>query len=157
MIGYQILAGVGEGLVFQNVLLAVQAEYSDRPHLIPQVSVLRVRGISADEQASGLVSFFQLTGAALGVGIINAVQSVYLNKELVILAPEVPFEVVRQSVAAIYTLPKEQQAPVIEAYVIAITKSFVPIFVALAVGMIFALFARDHNLLTKQARPGPAA
>lgn len=37
VIGFQILAGSGVGLSFQNLLLAVQAEYSDRPHLIPQV------------------------------------------------------------------------------------------------------------------------
>lgn len=38
VIGFQILGGFGIGLSFQNILLAVQAEYANRPHLIPQVS-----------------------------------------------------------------------------------------------------------------------
>lgn len=40
--------------------MAVQAEYHDRPNLLPQ--------------ATGVVSFFQLTGAAIGIGIVNTVQ-----------------------------------------------------------------------------------
>ena len=37
LIGYQILSGVGIGFSFQNIMLAVQAEFHDRPHLMPQV------------------------------------------------------------------------------------------------------------------------
>ncbi|AAW45549.1 hypothetical protein CNBH1220 [Cryptococcus deneoformans B-3501A] len=135
IIGYQILAGFGIGLSFQNVLVAVQAEYHDRPSLLPQ--------------ATGVVSFFQLTGAALGVGIINTVQSVYLNTEIKRLAPEVDFNLVRQSVSAIYTLPADQQSAVIEAYVISITNSLIPIIVAVGLAMVFGAFIRNHNLLKK--------
>lgn len=38
----------------QIPLLAIQAEYADRPNLLPQ--------------ASGLISFAQLAGAAIGLG-----------------------------------------------------------------------------------------
>ncbi|OXG16048.1 major facilitator superfamily transporter [Cryptococcus neoformans Tu259-1] len=135
IIGYQILAGFGIGLSFQNILVAVQAEYHDRPSLLPQ--------------ATGVVSFFQLTGAALGVGIINTVQSVYLNTEIKRLAPEVDFNLVRQSVSAIYTLPADQQSAVIEAYVISITNSLIPIIVAVGLAMVIGAFIRNHNLLKK--------
>ncbi|ORY32267.1 major facilitator superfamily domain-containing protein [Naematelia encephala] len=135
IIGYQILAGFGIGLSFQNVMMAVQAEYHDRPHLLPQ--------------ASGVVSFFQLTGAAIGIGIINTVESVYLNKYLHELAPDAPFDLVRQSTEAIYTLPLAQQGPVIEAYVKAITGSLIPIFVAVPLALIFGAFIRNHNMKEK--------
>lgn len=59
LIGYQILAGFGIGLAFQCILLSVQAEFHDRPHLMAQ--------------AVGVSNFFQLTGAAIGVGIVNTV------------------------------------------------------------------------------------
>lgn len=48
LIGYQIIAGVGIGFSFQNILLSVQAEYNDRQHLMAQ--------------AVGVSNFFQLTG-----------------------------------------------------------------------------------------------
>ncbi|KIR53334.1 major facilitator superfamily transporter [Cryptococcus gattii Ru294] len=140
IIGYQILAGFGIGLSFQNALVAVQAEFHDRPSLLPQ--------------ATGVVSFFQLTGAALGVGIINTVQSVYLNTEIKLLAPEVDFNLVRNSVSAIYTLPPDQQPAVIEAYVISITNSLIPIIVAVGLAMVFGAFIRNHNLLKKRAVGG---
>lgn len=133
IIGFQILAGFGIGLPLNNILLAVQAEFCTRPYLIPQ--------------ATGVVTFFQLTGAALGVGIINTVQSIYLNKELKILAPEAPFELVRQSVSAIFSLPAAQQPSVIHAYVISITKSLTPIYIALAIGVVAAVFVRNHNMI----------
>jgi len=130
--GYQWLAGFGIGLSFQNVLLAVQAEYGDRPYLLPQ--------------ATGVISFFQLTGGALGIGIVNTVQSVFLNTEIRAKAPNVDFNLVRESVAAIYTLPVDQQGPVIDAYVTAITKSFLPIFIALSIGWISAFGIRNHDM-----------
>ncbi|OCF73954.1 major facilitator superfamily transporter [Kwoniella mangroviensis CBS 8886] len=135
IIGYQILAGFGIGLSFQNVLIAVQAEYHDQPALLPQ--------------ATGVVSFFQLTGAAIGIGIINTVQSVFLNTEIKRLAPNVDFETVRQSVSAIYQLPVADQPPVIDAYIISITKSFIPIIAACILALIFGAFIRNHNMLTK--------
>lgn len=38
IIGFQILAGFGVGLAFQNIILAVQAEYAKTPELIPLAS-----------------------------------------------------------------------------------------------------------------------
>ncbi|EIW70918.1 hypothetical protein TREMEDRAFT_38481 [Tremella mesenterica DSM 1558] len=133
IIGYQILSGFPIGLGFQMPIIAVQAEWSKTPNLIPQ--------------ATGVLSFFQLTGSALGIGIVNTVQSVYLNKELRLLAPDAPFEVVRQSVSAISTLSPEMQIPVIAAYIIAITKSLIPLIVACGLALASGVFIRNHNML----------
>nr|ODN82466.1 major facilitator superfamily transporter [Cryptococcus depauperatus CBS 7841] len=140
LIGYQILAGFGVGLSFQMAFLAVQAQYHERPHLLPQ--------------ATAVVTFMQLTGAAIGIGIVNTVQSVYLNTEIKRLAPDVDFELVRHSVSAIYTLPKAQQPAVVEAYVISITKSFIPIIIAVSLALISGAFVRNHSMLQKGGAGG---
>jgi hypothetical protein len=137
------LTGFGIGLCFQNGLIAIQAEYADRVELLPQ--------------ATGIVTFSQLTGAALGIGIVNTVQSVFLNQELRSKAPDVPFDLVRSSTSAIYTLPKEQQQGVIDAYIVAITKSLIPIIVAIGLGWIAAMFIRRHNMLKRGVVPGAVA
>ena len=103
-----------------------------------------------------MVSFFQLTGGAIGVGIVNTVQSIYLNSELKTLAPNAPFELVRQSVSAIFTLPADQQPPVIQAYVSAITKSMIPLYVAIALSLASSVFIRNHNMLERGGMNGAA-
>lgn len=184
LIGFQILAGFGVGLSFQNPLLAIQGmfsslahtlyyrcttgilpalpsyfsslfpdlsadttlllvEYHDRPHLIPQ--------------ANGVVSFFQLTGAALGIGVVNTVQSIFLNRELRIRAPDVDFNLVRQSPVAIYQLPEMLRPPVIEAYTKAITESLIPIVVAVGVSWIVGMFIKNKSTLGKMTEGGIAA
>lgn len=132
IIGYQILAGLGIGLGFQMPIIAVQAEYSSTPNLIAQ--------------ATGILSFFQLTGSALGIGIVNTVESVYLNREIPLLAPDAPFEVVRQSTSAIYSIAEDLRQGVIDAYIIAITKSIIPLFIALAFALCAGVFIRSHNM-----------
>ncbi|BEI82777.1 hypothetical protein CcaverHIS002_0306450 [Cutaneotrichosporon cavernicola] len=135
IIGGQILAGFGVGLTFQNLIMSTQAEYASRPELIPQ--------------ATGIVSFFQLTGAALGIGIVNTVQSVYLNRYIKEFAPTAPFEVVRQSTQAMWhiDLPSDVRAAVVHAYTAAISKSYIPILVALVLSLVFGALIRNHNML----------
>jgi hypothetical protein len=74
------------------------------------------------------------------------VQSIFLNSQIRAKAPNVDFNLVRQSVSAIYTLPVDQQGPVIDAYVTAITKSFLPIFIALAIGWIGSAAIKNRDL-----------
>jgi hypothetical protein len=143
LIGYQILAGFGIGLSFQNALIAIQAEYHDRPHLIPQ--------------ATGVVSFAQLTGAAIGIGIVNTVQSVFLNKELKQLAPNAPFDLVRSSPTVIPTLPESERQPVTDAYIIAITESFIPNNVAMGLSWIISMLIKNHNMKTRGGAGGAMA
>lgn len=111
------------------------AEYHDRPHLIPQ--------------ANGVVSFAQLTGAALGIGIVNTVQSVFLNRELSATNTGVDIALVRESPVAIYQLAEELRGPVIDAYVKAITESLIPIIVACGVAWIISFFIKNKSTLGK--------
>lgn len=136
IIGYQLLAGFGIGLTFQNLIMSTQAEYATRPHLIPQ--------------ATGIVSFFQLTGAAIGIGLVNTVQSIYLNRYLHQFAPDAPFDIVRQSTQAMWQidLPIVVRDQVVHAYTAAISKSYIPILVALCLSLVFGAFVRNHNMLT---------
>lgn len=123
--------------------LTYTVEYHDRPHLIPQ--------------ANGVVSFFQLTGAALGIGVVNTVQSIFINRELVARAPNVDFRLVRESPVAIYTLEESLRGPVIEAYTKAITESFIPIIAALCLGWIIGMVIKNKSTLGKmEAGMGPA-
>ncbi|GMK56662.1 hypothetical protein CspeluHIS016_0305020 [Cutaneotrichosporon spelunceum] len=135
IIGAQILAGTGIGLTFQNFIMSTQAEYARQPELIPQ--------------ATGIISFFQLTGAALGIGIVNTVQSVYLNRYLKEYAPTAPFDVVRQSTQAMWhiDLPTDVRDAVVHAYTAAISKSYIPILVGLVLTLVFGAFIRNHNML----------
>jgi hypothetical protein len=82
---------------------------------------------------------------------------VFLNDELRTRAPDVPFQLVRQSTEAIYQLPVEQQPPVVDAYIIAITRSLIPIIAALILGWISAAFVKRHNMLKRGVQPGAAA
>ncbi|KLT45963.1 transporter [Cutaneotrichosporon oleaginosum] len=135
IIGAQILGGFGIGLTFQNLIMSTQAEYAPRPELIPQ--------------ATGVVSFFQLTGAALGIGIVNTVQSVYLNRYIPQFAPTAPFEIVRRSTQAMWQidLPTEVRDQVVHAYTAAISKSYIPILVGLVLTLVFGALIRNHNML----------
>jgi hypothetical protein len=56
----------------------------------------------------------------LGIGVCGTVFANELSSGLTTYAPEAPFQLVRDSVEAIYTLPVAQQAGVIHAYVLVI-------------------------------------
>lgn len=142
LIGYQILAGFGCGLAFQNLMLAIQGEWHERPEYMAQ--------------AIGVSNMFQLTGAAIGIGLINVVQSVYLNKELSKTLPDDIFVKVRQSVTEIYQVDEQYRAAAIDAYLTAITRSFIPIFASVAIAWVASVFVRSHNMKTK-GQPGAMA
>lgn len=86
-------------------------------------------------------------------------QSVYLNKYLREYAPEAPFDLVRQSTEAIYrAVPAGPvRDAVVRAYVEAIAKSYIPIYIALALALVFGAFIRNHNMLKLGVKPGLAA
>ena len=69
-------------------------------------------------QTTALVSFAQLFGGVLGIGVCGTVFSNELSLSLKKYAPDAPFGLVRHSVEVIYILPVEQQAGVIHAYVL---------------------------------------
>lgn len=105
LIGYQILFGAGVGCAMQNTIIAIQAEYADDEKLIPQ--------------GTSLVNFTQLVGGIIGISIAGTIFANQLQTQLAVFAPTLdPVTAfnVRQSVTIIFTLPLEQQKPVIEAY-----------------------------------------
>jgi hypothetical protein len=109
---------------------------------------------SASGKPCPLVNYAKLTNH---LRIVNTVQSVFLSKEIKELAPNVDFELVRQSVSAIFTLPVDEQGPVIEAYIIAITESLIPIIAAMGLAWIIAMCIKNHNMKEKGAAHGAMA
>jgi MFS family permease len=133
LIGFQILYGVGIGTVFQNILIAIQAEYSDREELIPQ--------------ATSLVSFGQLLGGVVGLAIAGSIFNNRLRDNFeVIDLPVVLKLAVEQSVTVIAALPIETRNLVTAVYV----KSLDPVFLlgvpAGILSSLSALAIKNHNL-----------
>lgn len=145
LIGYQILVGFGEGLAFQQPLIAIQAEYANVPELIPQ--------------ASSLVTYLQLLGAVCGISIAGAVFGNQLSKELAAYAAIIPPEVitgVKQSVTVIFMLPVAFQGIVIKAYIAAVDYAFLVVVPGAGITIISALFVKNYNLKERGVKPGAA-
>ncbi|CAE7095866.1 unnamed protein product [Rhizoctonia solani] len=145
-IGYQILLGVGVGGALQNTIIAIQAEYAHEEDLIPQ--------------GSSLVTFTQLIGGIIGIAIAGAILANQMVKYLAIYAPDLPHEVataVRQSVSLIFTLPVEQQEPVIRAYLKALNSVFLIGVPTGVLASLSALFTKNYNIKAMGIKPGAGA
>jgi len=110
LIGYQIVFAVGVGGTIQNTLIALQANVA-RQADIPQ--------------ATALVTFCQLIGGALGIAVGGTVFGNQLGKGLTEFAPDAPFDLVKNSVEAIYTLSPDLIPGVIHAYVRALDFTYI--------------------------------
>ena len=123
------------GVAFQNTIIAIQAEYADEPEIIPQ--------------ATSLVTFIQLVGGTVGIAISGTVFGTRLTSNLAQYAGVIPAEMlqaVRQSVSVIFSLPKELQEPVINAYVAALDYTFIVIVPAAGLASLLSLLIRNWNL-----------
>jgi len=129
-IGYQIIFGAGIGAVMQIPIVAIQANVE--PEDLPQTTAL--------------VTFAQLFGGVLGIGICGAVFANELSAGLKLSAPDAPFDLVRHSVEAIWTLPEDQRPGVIHAYVKAVDKVFLVAVACGAFGSMGSLFIRNVNI-----------
>ncbi|KAM0747337.1 MFS general substrate transporter [Meredithblackwellia eburnea MCA 4105] len=133
LVGYQLILAMGMGFAMDNTVVAVQAELQD-DMVVPQ--------------ASAVVTFTQLLGGTCGLALANAIYGTWLSRYLRQYAPDAPFDLVRNSVAAIRQLPKDLQPGVITAYVRAINNVFV---VGVGVGVLGSLagcLVRNHNIRT---------
>jgi hypothetical protein len=113
VIGFQILLGFGLGGALQNTIIATQTEYAREEHLIPQ--------------GSSIVNFVQIVGGVIGITVGAAIFGNQLITSLARFAPNLTPEQaasVRYSVTAIFDLPKELQAGVIEAYSYSLNRVF---------------------------------
>lgn len=119
----QIIFGAGIGVVMQ-----VRAHcvffffvYSNPDfELSRQIPIVAIQANVEPEdlpQTTALVTFSQLFGGVLGIGVCGAVFANELSAGLKLSAPDAPFDLVRHSVEAIWTLPEDQRAGVIHAYV----------------------------------------
>lgn len=141
LIGYQILLGVGVGVVMQNTIIAVQADIEDEKDV---------------SQATALVTFAQLVGGTIGIAIASTMFSSKLASGLHQFAPDVDFELVRNSVEAIKTLPLSQRPGVIHAYVLALNRVFVIGVAAGGLASLSALLVRNLSVKGKDLMGGGA-
>ncbi|KAL5531054.1 hypothetical protein ACEPAG_3930 [Sanghuangporus baumii] len=135
ILGFQILVGVGLGCVTQLPVVVSQADFANQEHLVPQ--------------ATSLVTFLQLIGSSVGLATAGAVFSGQLRAELHVLAPDLPQELhdaLLESVKAIFTLPDNQRAAAIEAYVTAIEHVLLIGVPAAALASAFALIVRFEKM-----------
>jgi len=141
IIGYQILYGIGIGCTYQNVLVAVQAEWRDRVELIPR--------------ATALISFGQIFGGALGVTIAETVFTNQLRRNLAISAPNLPASIIsalEQSVTTLEELDPSVRETVLPAYMHSIAQTFFIGAIASVLISLCALAVRNISL-TKEGSP----
>ena len=89
----------------QNVITTIQAEYHDKPVMVPQ--------------ATSLVNFTQLVGGIVGIAVSGSVFGNRLSSGIALYAPELDSAIaiaVKQSVKVIATLEGAEKAAVIKAY-----------------------------------------
>ncbi|EJD43051.1 transporter [Auricularia subglabra TFB-10046 SS5] len=144
VIGYQIIMGVGIGGALQNVVIAIQAEYADKEHMVPQ--------------ATAVVAWAQLLGGIIGISIAGTVFANGLNKFLPVGLPPEIRDHVRQSVAVIFMIPDEaQRAAVIHSYIKAIDQVFLIGIPGGVLGAVSAFFITNHNLKERSTLQSGAA
>ncbi|KAJ7696847.1 ABC transporter [Mycena metata] len=131
VIGFQIIVGLGVGMGLQNTILASQVEFSDTPVLIGQ--------------ANSMVTFAQLLGGTIGLGIAEPVLASQLTKGLLKYAPNAPAAIVKESPTAIYTaLAKDQIPGVVLSYTSALRAVFILGVPAAGLALLATMFI--HNL-----------
>ncbi|GAA5983322.1 hypothetical protein JCM5350_003071 [Sporobolomyces pararoseus] len=141
MLGYQIIIGVGVGSILQNTLIAIQAD-SDTEEEIPQ--------------RTGITTFAQLIGATVGIAIASSIFGNKLAQGLHEFAPDAPFELVRNSVDAVKTLPAEMQAGVKHAYVLALDRVYIITVAAGGLSSLSALLIKNLSIKGKTIVGGGA-
>ncbi|KAL8292144.1 hypothetical protein RQP46_001610 [Phenoliferia psychrophenolica] len=139
LIGYQIILGVGVGLVMQNTIIAVQADIADQNDI---------------SQATGLVTFAQLVGGTIGISIASTVFGSKLASGLHEFAPDAPFDLVRNSVFAIKDLVEPVKGQVIHAYVKALNATYIIGVGAGVAASLSALLIRNVSVKGKDMMSG---
>ncbi|KAJ7157334.1 ABC transporter [Mycena filopes] len=129
--GLQILAGVGTGLGMQNVIIAVQVEFKDKPKFLGQ--------------ASSMATFAQLLGGTLGLGIAEPVFASELGKYLARFAPNAP-ESVRQAPTGIVDLPADIISGVLRSYTNSLRVVFVLGVPVSGLALIAAMFIQNIRI-----------
>ncbi|CAL1711124.1 unnamed protein product [Somion occarium] len=137
IIGYQILLGIGLGAVTQNGLIVAQAQYHNKPESVPQ--------------ATSVITFITLIGSSLGLAISSAIFSSQLDKKLNAInnISSNSIQAVKISIQAIFILPKDQQTPIIAAYMAAVTSIFLMTVPSAALASISAFLISRGKIAIK--------
>ncbi|GAA6053549.1 hypothetical protein JCM3770_005189 [Rhodotorula araucariae] len=141
LIGYQILLAIGIGFVIQNTIIAVQADCKDESEV---------------PQRTAIVTFGQLVGGTIGIAIASSIFGTRLSSALREYAPDAPYELVRNSVEAIPTLPEDLQPGVVHAYVLALQNVFIIGVAAGGLTSLSALMIRNLSVKGKDLTGGGA-
>ncbi|CAG8465673.1 10607_t:CDS:2 [Ambispora leptoticha] len=136
-IGYLLMAGAGLGCSMQTALLAAQ-------------SAVEYRDIAV---VTSLSSFFRTIGGVFGVAISGSIFNNKLSSHLVdVLPPGISFDLVKNSVEYIRSLPPDVQVPIIHAYVQSLRYVFLIGVPMAGVAFIHSLFIK-HVPLRKTLGP----
>ncbi|KAG0143946.1 hypothetical protein CROQUDRAFT_48074 [Cronartium quercuum f. sp. fusiforme G11] len=137
LIVFQIIMGVGIGLVLQNVVVAIQANVEEKD--IPQ--------------ATSLVTFAQLIGGVIGIAVAQTIFGNALSSNLIKYAPDAPFELVRSSVETIATLPESLRPGVIHAYIEALQQVYILGIPCGAAAFFSSFLVKNRNIKGLKADP----
>jgi len=145
LIGFQLLLGLGAGCALQNTIIAIQAEYAEKPELIPQ--------------STSLVNFTQLIGGIIGISVAGPIFNNQLGTNLAKFAPGLDPQIaaaVRQSVQTIYTLTGQEKANVLKAYTHSLGYVFILGIPTGILGGVSAMLIRNFDLRKMTLQPGMA-
>ncbi|KAF9484264.1 ABC transporter [Pholiota conissans] len=143
LIGYQILAGAGLGAILQNAVIIAQAEYVDNEALVPQ--------------ATSLVTFMQIVGAAIGLSIAGGIFSSQLRIQVGNHAPNLSADIknaVLSNIEAISQLPEAEKILVKAAYSAAIDRMFLIAVAGCAAASVAALIIRRSRITVSKTAGG---
>ncbi|TPX32829.1 hypothetical protein SmJEL517_g04167 [Synchytrium microbalum] len=132
----QLLAGVGVGLVFGARIIAVQAAVSRELIAV----------------AVGLTSFFQQLGSVVGVATVGAIFQDLLVKNLARDLPTLNPQLIANNPQYVKTLPSDQKAIAISAYVSAIDSAWRLAIAFSILVLICSLFIKNYQLGSSSAQ-----
>jgi hypothetical protein len=111
----------------QNGILAIQAEYADREHMVPQTTAI----VSWGQLIGGMRAPYHTctvrtddSPGIIGIAIAGTIFASGLGKYLPLDLPENIRQEVRSSVSVVFTLPEPQRSTVIAAYIKSIDRVF---------------------------------
>ncbi|KAJ7732686.1 ABC transporter [Mycena metata] len=143
LVGFQILAGVGIGMGFQNGGVAIQVEFDDEKKLLAQ--------------AMATAQFAQLLGGTIGLGVAEPILASLLAKNLQKFTPDAPVSVVEDSPTAIYSvLPKEFIPGVVHSYTSALKVVFLVGVPAAGIALMATLFIKNIRIVKTAEKISPA-
>ena len=106
-------------------------------------------------QATGLVTFSQFLGGTIGIALAATIFQNKLATGLHQFAPDAPFDLLKQSVTALHSLPESQRAGAIHAYVVALQWA-IGLLATVSSGLtsVSALLIRNIDIRAGKNAPG---